>query len=155
MWYCWQHGWLSVAFAFGAGMIYIYATFQPRYTSKSFWKEFFFQNCLFKFSTPPNTLSTKWAFQNSTLQALHYPRRLHLVQLIFLLSVAIWKKQEEKSKLVLQGTKSNCICICIWYISWVLAKLILVITATTSGGVLFQAGACFSKEFWPDLATFG
>ena len=44
MWYCWQHGWLSVAFAFGADMIYIYATFQPRYTSKSFWKEkiFFF-----------------------------------------------------------------------------------------------------------------
>ena len=94
MWYCWQHGWLSVAFAFGADMIYIYATFQPRYTSKSFWKEKkkFFQNCPFKFSTPPNTLSSKWAFQNSTLQALHSPRRLHLVQVIFLLSVAIWKK---------------------------------------------------------------
>ena len=64
------------------------------------------------------------------------------------------KKQEGKWKLVVQETESNCICICTWYISWVLAKLILVITATTSGGVLFQAGACFSKEFWSVLATF-
>ena len=26
--------------------------------------------------------------------------------------------------------------------------------APTSGGVLFQAGACFSKEFWSVMATF-
>ena len=42
----------------------------------------------------------------------------------------------------------------LYLVSWVLAKLILVTTATTRGGALFQAGACFSKEFWPVLATF-